>query len=229
MTADPTPAPPTWLLEAEAALRADLPSWFTDFAPPPDPQRRSAVLMLVSPGESGHDIVLTERSGHLRSHAGQVSFPGGKLDPGETPVDAALRETWEEVGADPAGIEIIGSFPDLWLSPSANAVTPVLGWSPEPGPLRVVDPGEVARVERIPVADLVDPANRFMVKGPSGYVGPAFEVAGLFVWGFTAQLVSVLLDAADLTEPWDEGRRRRLPWRYVKPYLTQGVRRSTTR
>ena len=95
--------------------------------------------------------------------------------------------------------------------------------------VRVVDPGEVARVERIPVADLVNPANRFMVKGPSGYVGPAFEVAGLFVWGFTAQLVSVLLDAADLTEPWDEGRRRRLPWRYVKPYLTQGVRRSTTR
>lgn len=223
------PIAPDWLLRAESELRADLPEWFTQFAPPEDPPRRSAVLMLVTPGESGPEIVLTERSRHLRSHASQVSFPGGKLDPGETPVEAALRETWEEVGADPEGIEVVGSFPDLWLGPSSNAVTPVLGWWPQPGPLRVVDPGEVARVESIPVADLVDPANRFTVKGPSGYVGPGFEVADLFVWGFTAQLLSVLLDAAGLTRPWDEGRRRRLPWRVVRPYLTQGARRPTTR
>lgn len=222
--------PPAWLLGAEAALRADLPGWFTQFAPPEDPPRRSAVLMLVAPSEVGHDIVLTERSGSLRSHASQVSFPGGKLDPGETPVDAALRETWEEVGAEPDGIEVVGSFPDLWLGPSSNAVTPVLAWWREPGPLRVVDPGEVARVERIPVVDLVDPANRFVVKGPSGYTGPGFEVADLFVWGFTAQLLSVLLDAAGLTEPWDEGRRRRLPWRFVRQYVTaSGGRRPTTR
>ncbi|WP_084349244.1 NUDIX hydrolase [Janibacter limosus] len=224
--------PPSWLLGAEAALHADLPGWFSQFAPPSDPPRRSAVLMLV--GESdlhdGHDIVLTERSGSLRSHASQVSFPGGKLDPGETSVDAALRETWEEVGAEPAGIEVVGSFPDLWLGPSENAVTPVLGWWRDPGPLRVVDPGEVARVERIPVADLVNPANRFMVKGPSGYTGPGFEVAGLFVWGFTAQLLSVLLDAAELTQPWDDSAHRRLPWRFVRQYLTRSVaRRPTTR
>lgn len=222
--------PPSWLLEAEGALRADLPGWFTQFAPPSDPPRRSAVLMLVAPGERGHDIVLTERSGSLRSHASQVSFPGGKLDPGETPVDAALRETWEEVGVEPVGVDVIGSFPDLWLGPSQNAVTPVLGWWRDPGPLRVVDPGEVARVERIPVDDLVDPANRFMVKGPSGYVGPGFEVADLFVWGFTAQLLTVLLDAAGLTQPWDEGVRRRLPWRFVRQYVMRsGGRRPTSR
>ena len=222
--------PPSWLLEAEGALRADLPGWFTQFAPPSDPPRRSAVLMLVAPGERGHDIVLTERSGSLRSHASQVSFPGGKLDPGETPVDAALRETWEEVGGEPVGVDVIGSFPDLWLGPSQNAVTPVLGWWRDPGPLRVVDPGEVARVERIPVDDLVDPANRFMVKGPSGYVGPGFEVADLFVWGFTAQLLTVLLDAAGLTQPWDEGVRRRLPWRFVRQYVMRsGGRRPTSR
>ena len=213
-------AAPDWLLTAEDSLRADLPGWFTQFAPPEAPPRRSAVLMLVTPGESGHDIVLTERSGSLRSHAGQVSFPGGKLDPGETPVEAALRETWEEVGVDPERVEVVGSFPDLWLGPSSNAVTPVLGWWPEGGSLRVVDPGEVARVEQVPVAQLVDPANRFMVKGPSGYVGPGFEVAGLHVWGFTAQLLSVLLDAAGLTQSWDTDRRRRLPWRFVRQYLT---------
>lgn len=222
--------PPEWLLAAESSLRADLPGWFTQFAPPSGAPRRSAVLMLVAAGERGHDIVLTERSGSLRSHASQVSFPGGRLDPGETAIEAALRETWEEVGAEPAGIDIVGSFPDLWLGPSENAVTPVLGWWREPGTLRVVDPGEVARVERIPVADLVDPANRFMVKGPSGFTGPGFEVADLFVWGFTAQLLSVLLDAAGLSQPWDEGVRRRLPWRFVRQYLTgTGGRRPTRR
>lgn len=226
-----TPAEvPGWLLGAEETLRADAPDWFSRFEPPEDPDRRSAVLMLVTPGPTGPAIVLTERSGHLRSHAGQVSFPGGKLDPGETPVQAALRETWEEVGVDPSDVEVVGSFPDLWLSPSRNAVTPVLGWSSSPGPLRVVDPGEVARVERVTVDDLVDPSHRFTVKGPSGYVGPGFEVSDLFVWGFTAQLLTVLLDAGGLTRPWDETVRRRLPWRFVRQYLAApGGRGRATR
>lgn len=221
------PSAPAWLLEAEAALHADLPDWFTRFAPPEEVERRSAVLMLVAPGEEGHDIVLTERASHLRSHAGQVSFPGGRLDPGEGPVDAALRETWEEIGVGSDAIDVVGSFPDLWLGPSENAVTPVMGWWSTPSPLHVVNPHEVARVERVPLDVLADPANRFMVKGPSGYVGPGFEASGLFVWGFTAQLLSVFLDAAGMAQPWDEGRRRRLPWRFVRPYVMPGGRRPT--
>lgn len=222
-------SPPEWLVRCETNLRADLPDWFTRFRPPEDPPRRSAVLMLFGPGEDGPGVVLTERSERLRSHASQVSFPGGKLDPGETPVQAALRETWEEVGVDPADVDVIGSFPDLWLGPSSNAVTPVLGWVSRPHPLRVVDRGEVARVEWVPVADLADPANRFTVKGPSGYVGPGFDVADLFVWGFTAQLLAVLLEAAQIEQPWDQTVRRRLPWRFVRQYLTRraGPRRAS--
>lgn len=220
--------PPEWLLRAESALRADLPEWFTTFEPPAQPARRSAVLMLFTPGADGPSVVLTERSETLRSHASQVSFPGGKLDDGETAAEAALRETWEEVGLEPESVEVLGTFPDLWLSPSQNAVTPIVGWCRDPGRLRVVDPGEVARVEKVPVADLVDPARRFTVKGPSGYVGPGFEVADLFVWGFTAQLLTVLLDAGGVTVPWDESVRRRLPWRFVRQYLTSwGGRRPT--
>src|SRR5690606_23217960 len=146
--------PPEWLLRCEVNLHADLPDWFTRFEPPENPPRRSAVLMLFGPGADGPRVVLTERSETLRSPASQVSFPGGKLDPGETAVQAALRETWEEVGLDPSEVEVIGSFPDLWLGPSSNAVTPVLGWVREPHPLRVIDRGEVARVEWVPVADL---------------------------------------------------------------------------
>lgn len=222
--------PPEWLLRTEDSLRASPPEWFTTFEPPADPPHRSAVLMLFGPGPDGPTVVLTERSESLRSHASQVSFPGGRLDPGETPVEAALRETWEEVGVDPSGVDVLGTFPDLWLTPSQNAVTPVIGWCGDLGPLRVVDRGEVARVERVPVADLVDPAHRFTVKGPSGYVGPGFEVADLFVWGFTAQLLTVLLDAAGVSRTWDEGVRRRLPWRFVRQYLTRrGGRRPTSR
>ena len=89
---------------------------------------------------------------------------------------------------------------------------------------------DVVLQEEVVRADLVDPANRFMVKGPSGYVGPGFEVADLFVWGFTAQLLTVLLDAAGLTQPWDEGVRRRLPWRFVRQYVMRsGGRRPTSR
>lgn len=245
MTGSPAPdadvdGPPEWLLRAEDNLRGDLPEWFTRFAPPVDPARRSAVLILVGPDPrgtrggdpaqgAGHDIVLTERSGHLRSHAGQVSFPGGGLEPGESAVDAALRETWEEVGIEPDEVDVVGSFPDLWLSPSRNAVTPVLGWWPASAGLDLVNPGEVARVERVPVVDLLDPANRFTVKAPSGYVGPGFDVADLFVWGFTAQLLTVLFDAAELTVPWDEAVRRRLPWRFVRPYLKPGARGRASR
>lgn len=221
--------PPDWLLTAEERLHDDLPDWFTRFAPPADVERRSAVLMLLGEGETGPDVVLTERASHLRSHAGQVSFPGGRLDPGEGPVDAALRETWEEVGIESSTVEVLASFPGLYLTPSRNAVTPVLGWWHEPGPLHVVNPGEVATVERVPVSDLADPANRFTVRGPSGYTGPGFDVSGLFVWGFTAQLLSVLLDACGLTEPWDESVRRRLPLRTVLPYLRPGGMRPTSR
>lgn len=220
--------PPEWLLRVESTLRSDPPEWFTTFEPPAEPPRRSAVLMLFGVGEGGPVVVLTERSETLRSHASQVSFPGGKLDPGETAVEAALRETWEEVGVDPSTVEILGSFPDLWLGPSENAVTPVIGWCRDLTALRVVDRGEVARVETVPVAALVDPERRFMVKGPSGYVGPGFEVAGLFVWGFTAQLLTVLLDIGGVARPWDESARRRLPWRFVRQYLTRrGGRRPT--
>ena len=222
------PDPPEWLLRVEDALRAAPPEWFTTYRPPADPPRRSAVLMLFGPGEGGPGVVLTERSETLRSHASQVSFPGGKLDPGESPVEAALLETWEEVGVDPETVEVIGSLPDLWLSPSQNAVTPVIGWCRDLGGLRVVDRGEVARVETVPVAHLVDPARRFTVKGPSGYVGPGFEAAGLFVWGFTAQLLTVLFEVGGVAGEWDESIRRRLPWRFVRQFLrSRGGRRPT--
>ena len=214
-----TPAP-GWLTALAARTDVADHEWFATYAPPEDHERRSAVLMLFGPDAGGgEDVVLTERAHTLRSHPGQVSFPGGKLDPQDDgSVAAALREAEEEVGLDPAGVDVLATFPDIFLTPSQNSVTPVLAWWPSPVPVGVVDRGEVERVVRVRVADLLDPANRFTtVFGP--YRGPGFEVEGLFVWGFTAMLLSSLFDLGGLTVPWDEEHERDLPERVRSPWM----------
>jgi hypothetical protein len=87
----------------------------------------------------------------------------------------------------------------------------VLAWWARPSPIRVVDQAEVARVVRAPLSELTDPARRFTVTHPSGYVGPAFEVADMVVWGFTAGLVEMLLDLGGWSVPWDRERYIALP------------------
>ena len=172
--------------------------------PPSDTARRSAVLILFGEGPGGPDVLLIEKSAHLRTHAGQPAFPGGGEDPGEDyPVGTALREAHEEAGVDPAGVRVLATLPELFLGPSDNIVVPVVGWWDDPRDVTTGDPREVARVARVPLAELVDPANRFRVRHPAGYVGPAFGVADMVVWGFTAGLLDAVLEAAGLNRPWD--------------------------
>lgn len=173
--------------------------------------RRSAVLMLMAEGPAGPDILLTARAATLRAHAGQPAFPGGKQDPGEDAVTTALREAMEETGLDPRSVTPAALLPELSLTPTGFLVEPVLAYWHSPGPVAVVDPAETSAVARVPVAELVDPANRGRVRHPSGYVGPAFEVAGMVVWGFTAGLVDALLRLGGWTRPWDIERYIALP------------------
>jgi hypothetical protein len=127
-------------------------------------------------------------------------------------VAAALREAEEETGLDPGGVEVLATLPPLWLPPSGFVVTPVLGWWREPSHVHAVDPGEVAAVVRVPISELTDPANRLRLRHPAtGWIGPAFEVRGLLVWGFTAGLLARLLEAAGWELPWDVDRVRDLP------------------
>jgi len=87
----------------------------------------------------------------------------------------------------------------------------VLGWWRAESPVGVVDPGEVESVVRVPLAELLDPANRVSVGHPSGFVGPAFDVRGLLVWGFTAGLLSRLFALCGWERPWDASDVRPLP------------------
>ncbi|MEU3186492.1 CoA pyrophosphatase [Streptomyces sp. NPDC006923] len=210
---------PEWLTPVVRTARTVVPEQLSRFLPPVSGGRQSAVLVLFGEGEHGPELLLMERAGNLRSHPGQPSFPGGSLDPEDGdpattgPLVAALREAEEETGLDPAGVQLFGVLPKLYIPVSGFVVTPVLGWWREPTPVGVVDPMETARVFTASVADLTDPANRVTAVHPSGHTGPAFLVASALVWGFTAGVIDRILHFAGWERPWDRSKRVPLDWR----------------
>jgi 8-oxo-dGTP pyrophosphatase MutT (NUDIX family) len=215
----PTPSPvrlPDWLEPVRQGVQDVTAADLTGFVAPEGTRtREGAVLILFGEGPAGPDLVLTERAHDMRSHPGQVSFPGGSVDP--TDPDAAgtaLREAEEEIGLDPAGVHVFATLPALWLPPSNFSVTPVLAWWRTEGRVLPVDPAEVHAVYRVPVAELLDPAHRVSVRHPSGWTGPAFLIGphkDLLLWGFTAGIISRLFDVLGWTRPWDSTVLRELP------------------
>jgi 8-oxo-dGTP pyrophosphatase MutT (NUDIX family) len=206
---------PAWLRPVEELAGSMTAEDLTRFVPPVGHDgRRGAVLALFGEGPHGPDLVFTERAHRMRTHPGQVSFPGGSLDPGETARVAALREAEEEIGLDSAGVDLVAELPELWLPPSNFAVTPIVGWWRAETPIGVVDPGEVHAIHRTSVAHLVDPQNRCSVRHPSGWVGPGFwigKAGDVLLWGFTAGIVARLFDALGWTRPWDADQLHDLP------------------
>jgi 8-oxo-dGTP pyrophosphatase MutT (NUDIX family) len=179
---------------------------FTRLPTPDGGGRPSAVLILLAEEEPGRpDVLILQRAPDMRTHAGQPAFPGGAADPGDGgPAGTAVREAAEEVGLDPATVTVLTTLPPLWIPVSGFVVTPVLAWWHSPHPVRPQDPAEVARVERIPVAELVEPANRLRVRHPSGWIGAAFRVRQMLVWGFTAGVLDAMLRLGGWHRPWDE-------------------------
>lgn len=195
---------PEWLRPVAAIASSVTAEELTRFIPPHGEGRHSAVLILFG---DDRDLLLIQRASTMRSHAGQPAFPGGAVDDDDDDAAAAaIREAQEETGIDPTGVLVFGALPDLWVPVTNYVVTPVLGWWHTLSPVWALDAAEVASVHRVPISDLVDPANRCRVLHPSGFIGPAFEVDGLLVWGFTAGLISGLLDRLGWAEPWDESR-----------------------
>ncbi|MCX2933109.1 CoA pyrophosphatase [Mycobacterium sp. CVI_P3] len=178
--------------------------------------RDAAVLVLFSgpssPRAGGQlpddvDLLLTVRAGTLRHHAGQAAFPGGAADPDDaSPVHTALREAQEETGIDPRRLHPLATLERMFIPPSGFHVVPVLAYSPDPGPVGVVDEAETAIVARVPLRAFINPENRLMVyRSAAGrsFAGPAFLLNQMLVWGFTGHVISAMLDVAGWTQPWN--------------------------
>jgi 8-oxo-dGTP pyrophosphatase MutT (NUDIX family) len=166
-------------------------------APPASAIPRDAgVLLLLYPFKGDLHFVLTRRTDRLGNHSGQISFPGGRREPGDVDLVAtALREAQEELGIDPAGVEILSTLSELYVPPSNFVIHPVVAYA-QARPAFMPQADEVAEVIEAPLAQLLDPTVKCVVARPlvslNGQVvdAPAYRLAGHDVWGATAMVLS---------------------------------------
>ena len=159
------------------------------------PLRRAAVLLLVYPGPEGPTLLLTERAGSLAHHGGQVSLPGGGVDPGESTEAAALREAAEEVGIDPRGVRVVGDLTPLHIPVSGNTLEPVVGVCDRRPAFRI-DPREVESVIEVPLRALFDTSNVRRERRERDGIWidrPYFDLGSHHLWGATAMVVAEFL------------------------------------
>jgi len=155
--------------------------------------RQAAVLLLLYPDANDLRLPLTVRSDQLPSHRGEVSLPGGAIDPDEPgPINAALREAHEELGVPPNAVNVWGTLSPLYIPPSNFQITPVVGLI-DPAPTLRPNHAEVSAVITVTVRELLDPAlvieEQWTLRGAEVRV-PFFAIAGHKVWGATAIVLS---------------------------------------
>ena len=189
-------ATPDWLLPLISALRRAQPRQLSRNDPPAQhiADRQAAVLILLAgarPDEA--EVVLVERARELRDHPGEISFPGGGWEPGDTsPVDTALREAAEETGVDPTEIVPLLILPRLFIRASGFDVTAVIGYWHRPGPLAPTDPAETRRVFSIALRELAQP-NRWHDYSVPGWHGPSARLDhDALLWGYTAEVLAFI-------------------------------------
>lgn len=170
--------------------------------------RRAAVLVPVLEASDGLALLFTVRAAGLRRHANEIAFPGGRLEAGETVLDAALRETFEEVGLTVAPEDVLGTLSDH-PSPAGYVATPVVARVPWPQPV-TLDPGEVAEVFTVPLAELVATEPESEVRTMQHYRRRifAYTCRGRRIWGFTGNVVHDLLEVVHGVADHVDGHER---------------------
>lgn len=190
------PAP--WATDAAPSLDAVLaavPSTESPSLPSFPGSRHAAVLIALAPGPSGPEVLLTRRSWELRDHRGEMSFPGGRTDPGETPVETALREAHEEVGLEPDLVTVHGELPHMHTVVGRSYIVPKVGTVAEPLAL-TAKTMEVDRVMWVPLAEFTRPDTYRSEVWGMGQVDRTlhfFELDDETVWGVTARMLVDLL------------------------------------
>jgi 8-oxo-dGTP pyrophosphatase MutT (NUDIX family) len=180
---------------AQRALAPEL-AYGRHHGPIPATARRAAVLLALELTPQGWSLPALVRPTTMKSHGGQVSLPGGLIEPGETPIEAALREFEEELGASPAELMILGTLSPIYVFISNFAITPVLALAPQPLDYRP-SPAEVAEVLELPLADLMNPALRgshLVRRRELAFRAPHLALAGKQIWGATSVILAELAD-----------------------------------
>jgi 8-oxo-dGTP pyrophosphatase MutT (NUDIX family) len=199
---------------AGARLRSEAPTWTDPTSNPPDlrgdhsfdvdptppildgPPRPAAVLVPVVARHGDATVLLTQRAASLRSHSGQIAFPGGRVDPTDaSPLAAALREAEEEIGLDPALVRPLG-FLDAYLSGTGFLVTPVVGLLP-PGFSLALNPAEVDDSFEVPLGFLMDPSRHELhARAWKGRQRRYYAIAfgDRYIWGVTAGIIRNLYE-----------------------------------
>jgi 8-oxo-dGTP pyrophosphatase MutT (NUDIX family) len=169
----------------------------------PADARRAAALLLLYPHESGGAVALTVRASGLTRHAGQISLPGGATDPGETLVQAALRETSEEIGVDPAAVRVLGELTPVHVLVSGFTLHPIVGIT-DRRPDFCAAPGEVDAILEVSLRDLRD-ASRIRqgirIREGVAVEYPYFDLLGHQVWGATAMVLGEFICLLADSEP----------------------------
>ncbi len=188
----PWPKRPSWSVDE---LVRSVPTHSAPLLPAFPDARVSAVLIVLLDGADGAEVLLTRRSMAMRNHRGEISFPGGRLDPGETPVQAAVREAHEEVGLDASAPRIVGELPHLNTIVSRSYIVPVLSVLDHRPDLRPLT-DEADRVFWTPMSELTRPDTYRVERWGSPPMDRPlhfFELDDETVWGATAHILVDLL------------------------------------
>lgn len=165
-------------------------------APPTDKTRikNSSVLLLLYTENNLLKVCLIKRPTHMKHHAGQIALPGGRMEKGETDIETALRETFEEIGIPENKIEILGKLSPFYVEVSCFQIQPIVGWLKEI-PQHKLNPDEVEKIIHFPITNFKPPFEAIELNTLTGkLVVPCVKFGGEIIWGATAMILSEFYD-----------------------------------